>query len=205
MPDLPPIKARQYASDASCYAELHCLSNFSFLRGASHPEELVYHAHSLGYDALAITDECSLAGIVRAHVAAKEVGLKLIVGVEIQLSDGPRLLALAKNKQAYAEISALVTCGRRRSGKGHYELFRDDVVNLICSASIIWLPHKHIEFDQQHLSQSFYARDQAEVKWLSKHFSKQRMNTRYQSSRVETYICIVANDMPLPTLWPRYV
>jgi error-prone DNA polymerase len=173
MPDLPPIKARQYASDASCYAELHCLSNFSFLRGASHPEELVYHAHSLGYDALAITDECSLAGIVRAHVAAKEVGLKLIVGVEIQLSDGPRLLALAKNKQAYAEISALVTCGRRRSGKGHYELFRDDVVNLICSASIIWLPHKHIEFDQQHLSQSFYARDQAEVKWLSKHFSKQ--------------------------------
>ena len=62
------------------YAELHCLSNFTFLRGASHPEELVRRARELGYAALAITDECSLAGVVRAHVAAKACGLKLIVG-----------------------------------------------------------------------------------------------------------------------------
>ena len=62
------------------YAELHCLSNFSFLRGASHPEELVAHAHALGYSALAITDECSVAGVVRAHVEARRLGLKLIVG-----------------------------------------------------------------------------------------------------------------------------
>ena len=65
------------------YAELHCLSNFSFLRGASHPEELVERAAALGYRALAITDECSLAGAVRAHQAAKESGLKLILGTEI--------------------------------------------------------------------------------------------------------------------------
>lgn len=71
------------------FAELHCLSNFTFLRGASHAEELVARAAKLGYAALAITDECSLAGIVRAHEAAKEHGLKLIVGTEITLDDGP--------------------------------------------------------------------------------------------------------------------
>ena len=65
------------------YAELHCLTNFTFLRGASHPEELVERAARLGYSALAVTDECSLAGVVRAHVAAKEHGIKLIVGAEL--------------------------------------------------------------------------------------------------------------------------
>src|SRR5258708_18166579 len=71
------------AASVPAYAELHCLSNFSFLRGASHPEELVEHAAALGYSALALTDECSLAGVVRAHVAPKETGLQLIVGTEI--------------------------------------------------------------------------------------------------------------------------
>src|SRR4030065_700219 len=71
------------------YAELPCLSNFTFLRGASHAEELVARAKELGYAALAITDECSLAGIVRAHVAAKELGLQLIGGSEIRFGEGP--------------------------------------------------------------------------------------------------------------------
>ena len=66
------------------YAELHCVSNFTFLRGASHPGELIYQAHNLGYSALAITDECSMAGIVRAHDAAKKIGFKLIVGAEFR-------------------------------------------------------------------------------------------------------------------------
>jgi error-prone DNA polymerase len=69
------------------YAELHCLTNFTFLRGASHPEELVECAAQLDYAALAITDECSLAGVVRAHVAAKEAGLRLIVGTEVTLHE----------------------------------------------------------------------------------------------------------------------
>ena len=77
------------------YAELHCLSNFTFLRGAAHAEELVTQASRLGYAALAITDECSLAGIVRAHVEAKATGLKLIVGAEFRLDDGLRLHDLA--------------------------------------------------------------------------------------------------------------
>ena len=78
----------------SNYAELHCLSCYSFLRGASHPHELVERAAALGYGAIAITDECSLAGIVKAHVAAREVGIQLIVGSEFLLEEGFRLLAL---------------------------------------------------------------------------------------------------------------
>src|SRR5204863_5725020 len=83
------------------YAELHCLTNYSFLRGASGPEELVHRAAELGYKALAITDECSVAGIVRAHVAAKEAGLKLIIGTELTLADGLKLVLLAGNIRGY--------------------------------------------------------------------------------------------------------
>jgi error-prone DNA polymerase len=109
------------------YAELHCLSNFTFLRGASHAEELVARAHELGYAALAITDECSLAGIVRAHVAAKEVVLKLIVGSEIKFSEGPRVVLLATNRAGYGNLSALITQGRRSAIKGRYALSLDDL------------------------------------------------------------------------------
>ena len=109
------------------YAELHCLSNFTFLRGASHAEELVARAHELGYAALAITDECSLAGIVRAHVAAKECGLKLIVGSEIRFSDGPYVVLLATNRAGYGNLSELITQGRRSATKGSYALSIDDL------------------------------------------------------------------------------
>jgi error-prone DNA polymerase len=109
------------------YAELHCLSNFSFLRGASHAAELVARAAELGYAALAITDECSLAGIVRAHVAAKERGLKLIVGAEFRLDDGLKLVLLAPDRAAYGGLASLITDGRRRAKKGGYVLSRADV------------------------------------------------------------------------------
>ena len=82
------------------YVELHALSNFSFQRGASSAAELFERAQALGYSALAITDECSLAGIVRAYEASKKTGLKLIVGSEVTLSDGPRLVILAQNHQS---------------------------------------------------------------------------------------------------------
>ena len=109
------------------YAELHCLSNFTFLRGASHPEELAARAASLGYSALALTDECSLAGIVRAHVAAREMGLRLIVGSEFRLQDGLKLVLLAPDRKAYGALSSLITTGRRRKGKGTYLLSREDL------------------------------------------------------------------------------
>src|SRR5437764_4273415 len=102
------------------YAELHCLSNFSFLRGASHPEELVERAHQLGYRALALTDECSVAGVVRAHLAAKEFGLALLIGTEVTLVDGPKLVLLATERESYGNLCQLITCGRRHATKGTY-------------------------------------------------------------------------------------
>ncbi|MFZ0470459.1 MAG: PHP domain-containing protein, partial [Thiogranum sp.] len=112
------------------YAELHCLSNFSFLRGASHPEELVMQAKRLGYRALALSDECSLAGMARAHLAAREAMLDLIVGSEFQLDDGPRLVLLATDRGSYGDLSALISRARRRAGKGRYAIQRDDLAPL---------------------------------------------------------------------------
>jgi len=109
------------------YAELHARSNFSFLCGASHPEELAERAATLGYSALAVTDECSLAGVVRAHVAAGARGLPLIVGSEVALTDGPRLVLLATDREGYGGLSDLITRGRRREAKGRYRLNRDDL------------------------------------------------------------------------------
>ena len=97
------------------YAELHCLSNYSFLRGASHPSELVEQAVQLGYSALALTDECSLAGVVKAHVIAKELNFKLIIGSEFTVSEGLKIVALAPSRAAYGELSSLISRSRRRS------------------------------------------------------------------------------------------
>jgi error-prone DNA polymerase len=113
--------------DLPSYAELHCLSNFSFLRGASHAEELVERAVELGYSALAVTDECSLAGIVRAHVAARKGGIKLLVGSEIRFEDGLKLVLLAPDRKAYGALASLITAGRRRAKKGAYALSRQDL------------------------------------------------------------------------------
>jgi error-prone DNA polymerase len=109
------------------YAELFCLSNFSFLQGASHAEELVARAVQLGYAALAVTDECSLAGVVRAHAEAKGAKLKLIIGAHFHLehadgTPGPSLILLAQNRNGYGNLSELITLGRTRSGKGSYLL-----------------------------------------------------------------------------------
>ena len=113
------------------YAELHCLSNFSFLRGASHPEELVERAAAQGYAALALTDECSVAGVVRAHMAARERGLALIIGTELTLRDGTKLVLHATDRASYGDLAQLITRGRRNAAKGRYALTRDDVAALL--------------------------------------------------------------------------
>ena len=110
------------------YAELHCLSNFSFQRGASSADELFRRAREQGYQALAITDECTLAGIVRAWQAAKVHQLRLIVGSEVQLCGGPKLVLLVENLTGYQNLCALITRARRRAEKGAYQLFRDDLL-----------------------------------------------------------------------------
>jgi error-prone DNA polymerase len=127
------------------YAELHCLTNFTFLRGASHPEELVGRAAELGYRALAITDECSLAGIVRAHVAAKAAGLKILMGSEFRLSDGPTLVVLAQDREGYGNLSDLITRGRRSGAKGSYRLRRDDLAAGLPGCLVLFVPGETIE------------------------------------------------------------
>ncbi|MBC8752164.1 MULTISPECIES: error-prone DNA polymerase [Paraburkholderia] len=114
------------------YAELFCRSNFSFLRGASHAEELAERAAQLGYSAIAVTDECSLAGVVRAHVAAKAAKLPFIVGAYFKLvnADGAPafgLILLAKNREGYGNLSELVTLARTRAPKGEYRLTPQDL------------------------------------------------------------------------------
>ncbi len=109
------------------YAELHCRTNFSFLEGASHAEELVRTAAEWGYAALAVTDRNSLAGVVRAYSAAKDVGLKLIIGAEVTPADAPNAVLWATDRASYARLSRLLTVGRRRAEKGDCRLTLDDV------------------------------------------------------------------------------
>ncbi len=129
------------AAELPPYAELHCLSNFSFLRGASHPHELIEQADALGYSALAITDECSVAGVVRAHMAAKGRPLKLVIGAEFRLSCGLKFVALAIDRRGYGRLCRLITRGRRAADKGQYRLTRADLEAAAPEQCfILWLP-----------------------------------------------------------------
>ena len=94
------------------YSELHCVSNFTFLKGASYPEELVKQAESLGYSAIALTDECSIAGVVKAHIAAKKCSLSLIIGSMFSITDGPSIVLLATNREGYGNLVRLITRAR---------------------------------------------------------------------------------------------
>ena len=148
-------------SSLPAYAELHCISSFSFLRGASHAGELVARALRLGYTALAITDECSFAGSVRAHLAARGTALQLIHGTELRLACGMKLVLLAQNRAGYGNLSALVTLGRRRAEKGAYRLTRKDLAGWdgggVPDCLALWLPAAE-------------ARDD-DARWLAEHFA----------------------------------
>ena len=145
------------------YAELHCLSNYSFLRGASFPEELAERAAHLKYRALAITDECSLSGVVRAHVAAKEHQLHLIIGSEFTLNDNTRFVLLATNRIGYGNLSHLITVARRNADKGEYLLTRDMVQqHLPRECLALWLPGME-NFPQQPVNEE-------PLQWLSQYF-----------------------------------
>jgi error-prone DNA polymerase len=144
------------------YAELHCLSNFSFQRGASSARELFDRAKLHGYKALAITDECTLAGIVRAWQASLDTGLPLIVGSEMQVDQGPKVVLLVESLAGYQALCRLITLARRRAKKGEYRLLTEDFDGPLHGLLAIWLPD---------LGQST-AQVEAQGAWLSNRFTE---------------------------------
>src|SRR6266446_5273053 len=127
------------------YAELQVTTNFSFLRGAAHPDELVLTAAALGHQAIAITDRNSLAGVVRAHHAAKEIGIRLVVGCRLDLRDGTSLLAFPENRAAYGRLTRLLTLGKRRAPKGECHLDHADVVAYGDGQIVVALPSEAVD------------------------------------------------------------
>ncbi|MGQ3053015.1 MAG: error-prone DNA polymerase [Roseateles sp.] len=146
------------------YAELRCVSNFTFLRGASKPEELVERAKALGYGAIAIVDECSMAGVVRAHVAAKEAGIKLLVGSQFEVrSDTPfSFVVLATNRNGYGNLCQFITHLRRRSEKGSYHLDLDEIDRTtLADCVVIAVPDRSCTLAQMEVI----------AKWLLRHWT----------------------------------
>jgi error-prone DNA polymerase len=162
-------------ADLPSYAELHCLSSFSFLRGASQPEELAARADELGYTALAITDECSVAGVVRAHAALKGRATQLIVGAEFRLDCGVPLVVLAADRRGYGQLCRLITRGRRAAPKGRYRLTRDDVVELVSPEHclVLWTPRPtdRLPVGDTAAPSAVAAAPDAVAAWLRNHFA----------------------------------
>ncbi|MCH9808363.1 MAG: error-prone DNA polymerase [Alphaproteobacteria bacterium] len=123
----PSSESSRASPPPTNYAELQVTTNFSFLRGASHGDELVLEAKALGLSAIAVTDRNTLSGVVRAHVAAKEAGLQFIVGARLDLQDAPSLLCLPTDRAAYGRLSRLISLGQMRAPKGECELWLADV------------------------------------------------------------------------------
>lgn len=166
------------------YAELHCVSSFSFLRGASQPEELVTRAAELGYEALAITDECSVAGVVRAHLAAKDVNLKLLIGTELRLADGPKLILIAPHRRAYAQMCALISLGRALAPKGRYRLTQAEVEAAVPDCLVILLiGHRTTDQEADWFAEHFGDRGWLGVSQLRDGFDAERLERSARLAR----------------------
>ena len=156
------------------YAELHCLSDFSFQRGAASAKQLFKRAAQCGYEALAITDECSMAGIVRAHEAASDFGVRLIAGTEVLLADGLKIVLLVQDRQGYEQVCALITNGRRSAEKGEYHLTRDDLASGLPGTLALWIPGSKVDLGQgEFLRQCFPDRS-----WLAVELHHDRRDSK---------------------------
>ena len=179
------------------YAELHAISNFTFLRGASHPEELVERAAKLGYSALALTDECSMSGIVRAHMAAKEAGLRFIVGSELRLDTGLKLVALAQSHRGYTALCQLITRGRRAAEKGGYRLTADDLDNGLPDCLLLWVPDNQLLLsrDDDWILEAFRGRLWIAVELLADGLARERLDRLRFLSRSIDVPLVAAGDV----------
>ncbi|HEX7952014.1 MAG TPA: PHP domain-containing protein, partial [Burkholderiales bacterium] len=202
------------------YAELHCLTNFTFLRGASHAQELVETAVRRGYKALAITDECSLAGVVRAHVAARQHReyFRLIVGAEFRLTPHPgplpgahgenfparpetdqdnlRLVLLAQNREGYGNLSELVTRGRRNARKGQYRLSRADLGAGLDHCLALWLPCAAPRIEDAHwLAERFPGRTWIAIELLARGGDRGRLLALQEIGERSGLPCVASGDV----------
>ncbi|MEN9773969.1 MAG: hypothetical protein RL322_1039 [Pseudomonadota bacterium] len=204
------------------YAELHCISNFSFLRGASHPEELVERAHSLGYAALALTDECSVAGVVRAHLRARALDFPLLIGAEFALSPAPaqsglgaservarsrpptggRLILIARNRNGYGQLCELITRARTRAAKGRYQVYDSDLRSDLDDCTALWAPPQGDLPDTPELTaQARTLRDCLDgrawiaVELLARGHDRVRLEHLYKLSRATGLPLVAAGDV----------
>ena len=177
------------------YAELHCLSNFSFQRGASSAKELFGRAKAHGYRKLAITDECTLAGIVRAWQAAKESELTLIVGSEMQVHKGPKVVLLVENIEGYQTLCKLITQARRRAKKGEYLLLREDFSAPMSGLFALWVPNEMPD----------HGRECEEGSWLRGCFPQRlwlavELHRGPNDARRLAYLQNLARDLEIPAV-----
>jgi len=169
------------------YAELHCVTHFSFQRGASHPHELIARAALLGYQALAITDECSVAGVVRAHLAVKalpaaDLALRLIIGAEFRFPALPsqaalpaddlarrpaRLVLLARNRNGYGNLCELISAARQRAPKGSYHLLADDLAHGVPDTTALFVPDPHVPLETSLAQARFIGERFAGACWIA--------------------------------------
>jgi error-prone DNA polymerase len=196
-----------HMSEAPAYAELRCRSNFSFLTGASHPEELVARAAELGYRALAIADECSVAGVVRAHAEAKERGLHLIIGSHFVLDDGLELTVLARDRDGYTQLCRLITIGRRAAEKGSYHLTRDDLLDQglqrLDHCSLLWVPGELDSAQEVWLAERFRGRLWIAVELLGTGHDRRRERELCELGRTLRLPCVAAGDVHMHRLGRR--
>ena len=179
------------------YAELQVTSNFSFLRGGSHPHELVEQAAALGYSAIAVTDRNSMAGIVRAHMAAKAVGIQFIPACRLDLVDGISLLAYPTDITAYGRLSALLTLGNRRTEKGLCELYKTDVYTHAEGILFVAVPpdklNSRFEFDTDFLNNlAEYRKNLGSSLYVAASFNYQGQDAKRLFKLAETGVPLVA-------------
>ncbi|TYT25499.1 error-prone DNA polymerase [Luteimonas viscosa] len=186
------------------YAELHCLSDFSFLRGAASAEELFERARACGYEALAITDECSLAGIVRAFEASRATGVKLVVGSEFTLACGTKLVLLVEKQCGYTRLCELITRGRRGDAKkGSYRLSRTDVAEVlggidpeVSGLFALWVPGREPEATQARwLRDLFGARAHVAVELHREHDDAARLQALLALAQTLRMTPVAAGDV----------
>ncbi|TWI01711.1 DNA polymerase III alpha subunit [Luteimonas cucumeris] len=201
-----PLEAANDPGEAlPAYAELHCLSDFSFLRGAASAEALFTRAAQCGYEALAITDECSLAGIVRALVASETTGVKLIVGSEFELEDGLRLVLLVQTQVGYTHLCQLITQARRAAAKGEYRITRQDFETHAGAHGVpglfaLWLPGRSPQMEQgAWVRDTFGARARLAVELHRDRDDAQRLDELLALSTQLSLPAVAAGDVHMDT------